>query len=33
MRLQADFLEGPDGWKEAAARMGVACAMLVDTTA
>jgi thiamine biosynthesis lipoprotein len=25
------FIEGPDGWKEAAARMGVACAMLVDT--
>jgi len=25
------FIEGPDGWKEAAARMGVSCAMLVDT--
>ena len=25
------FIEGPGGWKEAAARMGVSCAMLVDT--
>jgi len=25
------FIEGPRGWKEAAARMGVSCAMLVDT--
>jgi len=25
------FIEGPDGWKEAAASMGVSCAMLVDT--
>jgi thiamine biosynthesis lipoprotein len=24
------FIEGPGGWKEAAARMGVSCAMLVD---
>ena len=24
------FIEGPRGWKEAAARMGVSCAMLVD---
>jgi len=25
------FIEGPRGWKDAAARMGVACAMLIDT--
>jgi thiamine biosynthesis lipoprotein len=25
------FIEGPGGWKEAAARMGVSCAMLVDS--
>jgi thiamine biosynthesis lipoprotein len=25
------FIEGPGGWKEAAARMGVSCAMLIDT--